>query len=360
MNALSNIRVVELGTGIAGPYCTKLFVDAGADVVKVEPPGGDPLRWYTAADVDVRDGATGDGAGVLFRYLNAGKRSVIGRPGDADVDELVAGADLVVEDSGPAGLDIDALRAEHPQLVVLSITPFGKTGPFAGRVATEFTVQAESGTLAYRGRAARPPVQAGGRPSEFIGGVYAAPPAFGRGAARAPHRNRGAHRRVDDRGDGDRRFHLQRPHQPPHGPPRGDDTGAQRGDPVDRAGSRRPRGLQHERGAHVRGVRNPHRAARPGRERVLQPRGARGAAERVAEDHRRVHAEPRCRRHRRARRRAPDPGFAGARPRDAAFERARRGAWPPAPRRRRRAPPATAVPDRRRPGTRAEARPSPR
>ena len=177
-DALAGIRVVDLSLGIGGPYCTKLFVDAGADVVKVEPPGGDPLRWYTAAGLDLGDGATGDEAGVLFRYLNGGKRSIVGEPGDADVVELIAGADLVVDSGRLSPRDLAAMRAQHPQLVVLTVTPFGRTGPLAGRSATDFTVQAESGTLAYRGRHARPPVQIGGRGTEFIGGVYAAAPAL--------------------------------------------------------------------------------------------------------------------------------------------------------------------------------------
>ncbi len=177
-DALATLRVLDLSVGIAGAYCTKLFVDAGADVVKVEPPGGDPLRRYTAAGLDLGARALADEAGVLFRFLNAGKRSLVGEPGDADVRELVAGSDLVV-DSGRLSSDaIAALRAAHPQLVVLTVTPFGRTGPLAGRAATEFTVQAESGTLAYRGRHARPPVQIGGRGSEFIAGVYAAAPAL--------------------------------------------------------------------------------------------------------------------------------------------------------------------------------------
>ena len=65
---LSGIRVVELSTGISGGYAGKMFVDAGAEVVKVEPPAGDPLRTWSAS------GATGDAAGALFRFLAAGKR----------------------------------------------------------------------------------------------------------------------------------------------------------------------------------------------------------------------------------------------------------------------------------------------
>src|SRR5438093_2999660 len=92
LNGLRDLRVIELSTGIAGGYATKLFCDAGADVVKVEPPGGDPLRHFTASG---RDLAGRDAP--LFQFLAAGKRSVIGAPGDSHVEALVAGAHLVVE-----------------------------------------------------------------------------------------------------------------------------------------------------------------------------------------------------------------------------------------------------------------------
>ncbi len=164
---LAGLRVVDTSTGISGAYATKMFVDAGADVVKVEPPGGDPLRTWSAS------GATGNAAGALFRFLAAGKHSVVGRPGDPDVERLIATADLLV-DSGDAGLDPRGLFAADPRLVVCSITPYGLAGPYAGRPATEFTVQAECGSIAGRGMLDRPPVQAGGRIAEWSAGATAA------------------------------------------------------------------------------------------------------------------------------------------------------------------------------------------
>jgi crotonobetainyl-CoA:carnitine CoA-transferase CaiB-like acyl-CoA transferase len=164
---LAGLRVVDTSTGISGAYATKLFVDAGADVVKVEAPGGDPLRHWSAS------GATGDQAGALFRFLAAGKRSVLGAPGDAAVERLIATADLLV-DSGDAGIDAAARCAADPRLVLCSITPYGLTGPYAARPATEFTVQAECGSIAGRGTLDRPPVQAGGRIAEWSTGATAA------------------------------------------------------------------------------------------------------------------------------------------------------------------------------------------
>src|SRR5688572_27559266 len=169
VHGLRDIRVIDLSTGIAGGYATKLFCDAGADVVKVEPPGGDPLRHFTASG---RDLAGRDAP--LFQFLAAGKRSVVGAPGDAHVEALVRDAHLVVE-SFPTDVFASARRVEEqPGLVVLSITPFGRTGPYVGRPATEFTVQAESGSIATRGLVSQPPVMAGGRTTEWIGGTFAA------------------------------------------------------------------------------------------------------------------------------------------------------------------------------------------
>lgn len=171
MDALSHLRIVDLSTNIAGPYATKLFVDAGAEVLKIEPPGGDPLRRYTAvgADLDGRDSA-------LFHYLNGGKRSIVGAFENPHVQSLVAGADLLVEDT--RALDVAAVRSRWPHLVILSISPFGLDGPYASRAATEFTVQAQSGSILYRGRPTKPPLQAGGRITEYLAGAYGAPAAL--------------------------------------------------------------------------------------------------------------------------------------------------------------------------------------
>src|ERR1700688_2263782 len=116
---LADIRVVELSSGIAGGYATKLFADAGADVVKVEPPTGDPLRRWSSSGADL-----GQADGALFRFLAASKRSIVGDLQDPEVQEVIAGADLLVSDA-TFGRDEDRLLGV-PGLVVLSITPFGR------------------------------------------------------------------------------------------------------------------------------------------------------------------------------------------------------------------------------------------
>ncbi|HKA14448.1 MAG TPA: CoA transferase [Myxococcota bacterium] len=169
MQTLRDLRVIDFSTGIAGGYATKLLCDAGADVVKVEPPGGDPLRRSTASG---RELARRDGP--LFQFLAAGKRSVVGAPGDAHVEALVRDAHLVVESFEHDRFEAAHRVEQHPGLVVLSITPFGRTGPYSGRVSTEFTVQAECGSIGTRGLASQPPIMAGGRTTEWVGGTFAA------------------------------------------------------------------------------------------------------------------------------------------------------------------------------------------
>ncbi len=171
---LRGIRVLDFSTQIAGPYATKLLADAGAEVISVEPPGGDPLRRMSATGAEL-----GDEDSALFRFLHAGKQSVVGRASDARIRALLEQADLVVEAFGLATdageqLDVSALRAERPERTLLSITPWGRKGPWADRPASEFTLQAESGSIGVRGLPGREPFQAGGRITEWVGGTFAA------------------------------------------------------------------------------------------------------------------------------------------------------------------------------------------
>jgi crotonobetainyl-CoA:carnitine CoA-transferase CaiB-like acyl-CoA transferase len=162
---LKGLRILDLSTGIPGAYATKLMADAGADVVKREEPPGDPLRRWSML------GSGGQGAGALFEYLHAGKRSVGAR---ADVAKLAAGADALFHNGQLTLVEIDAFRRDHAHLVVVSISDYGLRGPWAGRPATEFTMQAECGSMLNRGHPEHPPVAAGGRIGEWITGVYAA------------------------------------------------------------------------------------------------------------------------------------------------------------------------------------------
>ena len=174
MKTLADLRVLDFSGQIAGPYCSKLFVDAGAQVIKVESEDGDPMRRWSATSTEPRDE---DGA--LFVFLNAGKKSIQADPSEPAVRALLDDADLVIVAQGlqsdaPLSLDLDAMAQSHPHLVILSITPYGRTGPWANRLATEFTLQAESGSIGLRGLLGQEPFQAGGRIGEWAAGAYGA------------------------------------------------------------------------------------------------------------------------------------------------------------------------------------------
>jgi crotonobetainyl-CoA:carnitine CoA-transferase CaiB-like acyl-CoA transferase len=176
---LRGLRVIDLSAGITGAYATKLLADAGADVVKLEPPEGDPLRRWTASGQALAK----DQDGALFQFLNTSKRGAVA---DLSTDagrslavDLTARADVVFESWGPGGaaargLDWETLHEASPHTTWVSISPWGGEGPWADRPSTEFTLQAATGSTAFRGLPALGPVAAGGRLGEWIPGVYAA------------------------------------------------------------------------------------------------------------------------------------------------------------------------------------------
>lgn len=172
---LEELRVVEISDRLAGSYCGKLLVDAGAQVRKVEPPQGDPLRGYSATCSPVPAGQ----ASPLFCYLNAGKSSLSVSPESQRMKADLAGADVVIVAVSPSraadmGIDPQRLLADSPRAIVVTISDFGWSGPFADRAATEFTLQAWSGCTGFRGDPAGPPISIGGDLGEYMGGVYAA------------------------------------------------------------------------------------------------------------------------------------------------------------------------------------------
>jgi crotonobetainyl-CoA:carnitine CoA-transferase CaiB-like acyl-CoA transferase len=178
---LADYVVVDLSSGIAGAYCTKLLADGGAEVLKLEPPEGDPLRAWSASGAAI----PGGGDGALFAFLSSSKQSEIVDPDDDDALERVQArlerADAVVWSKGSRlaelpGLAPDAIRRAAPHLTVTSITPFGLEGPWRDRAATEFTLQAWSGGIVGLGRGSpdRAPAFVGGQIGEWLAGVYAA------------------------------------------------------------------------------------------------------------------------------------------------------------------------------------------
>lgn len=165
--ALAGVRVIDCSDGLAGAYCTKLLADAGADVVVVESPGGEGWRAECGS--------------AFFGFLHTSKRSVVvdrkTAEGAASVDRLVAGADVVVQEGNAgawAGIDEHRLRSGQPGPIVVSLSSFGLAGPWASRSATDFTLQAMSGSIGGRGEPDGSPVAAGGQLTEWATGVSAA------------------------------------------------------------------------------------------------------------------------------------------------------------------------------------------
>ena len=185
--ALDGIKVLDLSRVLAGPWCTQILADLGADVVKVERPGvGDDTRGWGPPFLKDADGQDTDQA-TYFTACNRNKRSVTidmaTAEGQALLKQMAARSDIVVENfktGGLAqyGLDHESLRAADPRLVYCSITGFGHDGPYAERAGYDLMVQAMTGMMSITGRPDEAP---GGGPlrvgvalTDLFTGVYAA------------------------------------------------------------------------------------------------------------------------------------------------------------------------------------------
>ena len=176
---LEGIRVLELATDVAGPFATKLLADYGADVLKLEPPDGDPSRRagpFHGDDPHPEKSA-------LFLHLNTNKRSITLDPstaaGAALLRRLVAEADIFVEDLGPGtadewGVGWEALAEGRPDLVMCSISPFGDSGPYRDFRASEITLQAMGGPMLTNGHVDREPIKLAGHAAHYHAGAAAA------------------------------------------------------------------------------------------------------------------------------------------------------------------------------------------
>ena len=160
---LSDIRVVELSTTPAGAFCAKLLADQGADVVKVEPPEGNPAR----REPPLLESASGSSQSSQFLAFNTNKRGVTLDAGsDAGKDallRLISGRDILVEDFIPGhlddlGLGYESLRSHSPGLTVVSITPFGQSGPYSAYKGSDLVAQAVGGFLYTTGESDRAPM----------------------------------------------------------------------------------------------------------------------------------------------------------------------------------------------------------
>ena len=184
--ALSDLRVLEYGNFVSGPFCARLLADAGADCVKVEPPGGDESRTRGPFPGDVADP---DRSG-LYLYLNANKLGItldLESPQDREVFRgLVKQADVLVVNRRPHDLERLELRRHHledlnPRLIVTCITPFGLTGPYRDYAGDDLIAVA-SGGLMYATPGLpdmvncpdrEPPLRANTHVGDFVAGIHA-------------------------------------------------------------------------------------------------------------------------------------------------------------------------------------------
>jgi formyl-CoA transferase len=178
MTSLSVLRVLDLSGGVAGAYCTKILAGFGADVIKIERPGGDPLRRLGPFP----DGVPHLEKSALFLYLNTGKKSITldiaQRTGALLLRRLVEEAEVLVESFPPGhlaelGLGYESLASIKPRLVMTSVTPFGQDGPYAVHRATDLTTLAASGRMAVMGSAGREPWNSSGYEAEYRAGLHA-------------------------------------------------------------------------------------------------------------------------------------------------------------------------------------------
>lgn len=173
MPPLTGLRILDLTRVMAGPFCTALLADLGAEVIKLEPPAGDDYRHI---------GPFVQGESALFTLMNRGKQSIVmdlKHPAALDqARSLALACDVVVENFRPGvaarlGLGPE-LRTQNPSLIYASISGFGQIGPSAHLPAYDLVAQAMSGLMAATGEAGAPPLKVGESYGDLMAGLYAA------------------------------------------------------------------------------------------------------------------------------------------------------------------------------------------
>jgi crotonobetainyl-CoA:carnitine CoA-transferase CaiB-like acyl-CoA transferase len=175
MSALTHVRVLDLTRFLAGPFCTTMLADMGADVVKVEAPKGGDEGRYGYPPVD--------GVPVFFLALNRNKKGMTldlrKEEGRALLRRLLPHFDVLVENFAGGtlarwGLDPADLCREHPRLIVASLSGFGQTGPWRDRPSYDIITQAASGFMSLTGFAHDPPTRGGGSLGDYVQGLFGA------------------------------------------------------------------------------------------------------------------------------------------------------------------------------------------
>ena len=171
---LEGLRVLDFSRVLAGPFCSVLLADVGAEVIKIEPPGGDDYRHI---------GPFKKGESALFMLINRGKKSVVvdlkAAGGASLIHELAAVSDVVVENYRPGvaerlGIDYASLSNINSRLVYASVSGFGQSGPMAERPSYDIVAQALSGMMSVTGNADGPPMRTAEPMGDLCAGLFAA------------------------------------------------------------------------------------------------------------------------------------------------------------------------------------------
>lgn len=168
---MTGLRVIDLSQIYNGPYATYLMALAGAEVIKVEPPSGEPLRKRAVVG----------GAGLPFAMLNGAKRSITldlkSEEGKQALLELADNADVLVENFAPGvmdrlGVGAEVLQKRNPRLIYAASSGYGRDGPYKAYPAMDLTMQAMSGAMFVTGFPDRPPVKSGPAIADFFAGIH--------------------------------------------------------------------------------------------------------------------------------------------------------------------------------------------
>ena len=181
--ALAGIRMLDLTRILAGPYCAMLFADLGAEVIKIEPPGGEMIRENPPMVETGKGGPHDRDRSGYFLSLNRNKYGItlnLKHPQAIRIfKELVKISDVVLENYAPGvmkrlGIDYPVLKEINPRLVMCSISGFGQTGPNAGRMAFDIIAQAMGGLMSVTGLPDGPPVRCGTSIGDLNAATHAA------------------------------------------------------------------------------------------------------------------------------------------------------------------------------------------
>jgi len=175
MNPLEGLRVLDFTRALAGPYCTQLLAEMGAEVIKVETGDGDDARYLGPPFLK--------GESALFLCSNQNKKGIVvnidGKQGANIIYDLVKNVDIVVENYRPGvmskfGFDYKKLKSINPEIIYCSITAWGKTGPYKNKPGVDSIMQAMSGLSMISGDEGGPPIRIGTPIIDIATGIYAA------------------------------------------------------------------------------------------------------------------------------------------------------------------------------------------